>query len=111
MRTFGFLSTFYMFCMFVSLLILLQTFYVYLREQGLLSFLPGPLQRLLTGISFFDILVSVFIYKRFSKTVVAIFTPFLEAETPEQAKKMLRKQKTISPHVQKLLFRKVSFRH
>jgi hypothetical protein len=102
------LTAFFMLCMLMSLLILLQTFYVYMREQGLLSFLPRPIQHLLTGISFFDILVSIFIYKKFSKTIVAIVTPFLEADTPEQAKKMLKRQKGISSQTQKLLFRKVS---
>ena len=101
------ISTLFVLCVFVSILILFQTFYVYLREVGLLAFLPGSVQRLLTQISFFDILVSIFIYKRFSKLMLAIFSSFWEAKTPEEARKLLRKQANISPQVQKIIFRKV----
>jgi hypothetical protein len=53
-------------------------------------------------------LVNIFIYRRFSKLVTTILTPFLEARTPEEAKKMLKKAEGVSPQVQKFLFRKVS---
>lgn len=86
-------------CVLCSCVILGQISYAYLREQGLLAFLPSPVVHFFTSISVFDMLVSVFIYKRFSKLVYAIVTPFVEANTPEEAKKMLRKDKTISQNV------------
>ena len=52
--------------------------------------MPGPVQHLFTCVSFFDILVNVLIYRNFSKTVVAVVTPFLESKTPEEAKKKLK---------------------
>ncbi len=84
-------ATLFMLCTFIAILILFQAFYVYLREVGLLAFLPESVQRVLTTISFFDILVSIFIYKRFSKLVLAIINTFWEAKTPEEAKKILKK--------------------
>jgi len=94
-----------MLCVIVSIFFLFQTFYIYLREKGLLTFLPEPVQHLLTCVSFFDILVNVLIHRKFSKTVMAVVTPFFESKTPEEAKKKLKKQVPIN--VQKFLFRKV----
>jgi len=34
-------------------------------------------------VSFFDILVNVFIYRRMSKMIVALLQPFLKAESPD----------------------------
>ena len=59
-------------------------------------------------VSFFDIFVNIFIYRRISKMILAIFTPFVKANTPEEAKQMLKDEGKLPPNVYKALFRKVS---
>ena len=99
-------ATFFMLCVFVSILIMVQTLHVYFRQNGLLAFMPKPVQHFMQEVSFFDILVNIFIYKRMSKMVVGIVKPFLSAKTPEDAKKLLKKEVVIPPNVYRALLRK-----
>ena len=64
--------------------------YSYLRQQGLLAFMPPGLRRIMTEVSFFDILVDIFIHRKLSKMLVAIFSPFMKATTPEEVKQTLK---------------------
>ena len=82
--------------------------YSFVRQKGLLAFMPPGLQRTMLEVSFFDIFVNIFIYRRISKMILAIFTPFVKANTPEEAKQMLKDEGKLPPNVYKALFRKVS---
>jgi len=80
--------------------------YSYIRQQGLLAFLPAPLQQVMLETSFFDILINVFIHRKLSKMIVALFTPFFKAESPEEVKRILKEQGKLSVPIYKALFRK-----
>ena len=80
--------------------------YQYIRQKGLLAFMSPGLQKVMTEVSFFDILVNVFIHRRISKMIVALFKPFLKAETPEEAKAILKEEGKLPSKVYKALFRK-----
>ena len=45
----------------ISLVLLGFSFYVYLRQVGILYFMPSNVNNLLTEVSFFDILVQIII--------------------------------------------------
>lgn len=68
--------------------------------------MPNSMQHLMQEVSFFDILVNIFIYKRISKMAIAIVKPFFTAKTPEDAKKLLKREADIPPYVYKVLLRK-----
>ena len=68
--------------------------------------MPLFLVNILTEKSVFDILCDILIHKRFSKLVLAIFTPFWDAKSPEDAKRKLKKEARITPTIYKALFRK-----
>ena len=78
-----------MFSMFVSVSAGVFTIYIYSRQVGWQHFLPQKVNLFLQDVSIFDILVSIFIYRKFSKAVMAVMQPFFQAETPEQAKFLL----------------------
>ena len=82
--------------------------YSYIRQQGLLAFMPPGLQRIMLEVSFFDILVDILIHRKLSKMVVAIVSPFLKANSPEEVKARLKEEGKLPPSVYKGLFRKVS---
>ena len=68
--------------------------------------MPPGLQKVMTEVSFFDILVAVFIHRRLSKMLIAIFSPFFKATTPEEAKKVLKEEGKVPKRVYRALFRK-----
>ena len=70
--------------------------------------MPTKLQKLFTEVSFFEILVEVLIYRRVSRMVIAIVKPFVKANTPEEAKELLKRNGEISQNVYKGIFKKVS---
>ena len=70
--------------------------------------MPGALRRIMTEISFFDILVDVFIHRKMSKMVIAIFSPFLNSQSAEEVKARLKEEGKLPVSVYKGLFRKVS---
>lgn len=43
-------------------------------------------------------------YRQFTKTIIAIMTPFFSADTPEKARYLLRKEMKLSNDVRKILF-------
>ena len=71
--------------------------------------MPTKLQKLFTEVSFFEILVEVLIYRRVSRMVIAIVKPFVKANTPEEAKELLKRNGEISQNVYKGIFKKVSW--
>jgi hypothetical protein len=60
----------------------------------------------MTETSFFDILVNIFIHRRLSKMIIAIFSPFYKATSAEEVKQTLKEEGKLSPAVYKALFRK-----
>mmetsp|Transcript_16915 Transcript_16915/g.20059 ORF Transcript_16915/g.20059 Transcript_16915/m.20059 type:complete len:109 (-) Transcript_16915:687-1013(-) len=56
--------------------------------------------------SFFDILVNIFIHRRMSKMLIALFRPFIKAESPEEVKAILKEEGKLPTKVYKGLFRK-----
>lgn len=80
--------------------------YQYIRSQGLLAFMPPGLRRVMTEVSFFDILVDIFIHRKLSKMIVAIFSPFFNATTPEEVKQTLKEEAKLTEGVYRALFRK-----
>lgn len=56
--------------------------------------------------SFFDILVNVFIHRRISKMLIAIFSPFLNSQTADEVKEKLKQEGKLPATVYKALFRK-----
>ena len=76
---FGPLASLFLMMTSIALIAFLYSFYVYVRQKGVLFFLPKPVKELLTKVSFFDILVNIFIYRKVSKMVIAIMSPFFEA--------------------------------
>ena len=67
----------------LSLVFFFYSLYVYLRQVGILHFMPSGINKLMTEVSFFDILVNIFIYRKVSKMVLSIVSPFLNAQSPE----------------------------
>ena len=108
---FGLLTSFFILLVNVSVLLFWFVVYSYIRQQGLLKFLPPGLQNMMTQVSFFDILVGIFIERNLSKIVMAIVKPFMNASTPEEVKKTLKKEGKIPTVVYRGLFRKVSQDH
>lgn len=105
---FGWIGSFFLLMTLVANLLLLSIGYSKMRRVGLLAMLPPGLQKVMTEVSFFDILVNVLIYRRVSKMIIAIFSPFLKASTPEEAKEILKKEGKIPIAVYRGLLRKVS---
>lgn len=103
---FGLLTSFFILLVNVSVLLFWFVVYSYIRQQGLLKFLPPGLQNMMTQVSFFDILVGIFIERNLSKIVMAIVKPFMNASTPEEVKKTLKKEGKIPTVVYRGLFRK-----
>lgn len=62
----------------------------------------------MTEVSFFDILVGIFIERKLSKLVMSIVTPFMNAHSSEEVKRTLKKEAKIPTVVYRGLFRKVS---
>ena len=108
MSYFGATASFFLMLTFSSILILIFSILHFIRREGLLKFMPPGLQKLFTEVSFFEILVEVLIYRRISKMLIAILTPFIKANTPEEAKEMLKRNGQISENVYKGIFKKVS---
>jgi len=72
--------------------------------------LPKVLNKILLEVSIFDILVNIFIYKNTSKMVFAVCSPFMEAENPEEAKKILKNEAKVPAKVYKAIFTQVSLK-
>ena len=70
--------------------------YAYVRERGLISFLPVQVQSGLQSMTIFDILVAVFIERHFTKKVGAVVGPFMKAESAAEAKAILKQEGIIS---------------
>jgi len=92
----------------ISLVLLGFSFYVYLRQVGILYFMPSNVNNLLTQVSFFDILVQIIIHRNLSKLIGNIVTPFLTAHTAEEAKNILKTEAKLPDYIYKGLFQKVS---
>jgi hypothetical protein len=105
---FGFLASFFLSLMCLSFGAFMYSLYVYVMQEGLLSFLPAGVNKLLLEVSIFDILVNVFIYKRTSKMAIAVLSPFMEAKDPEEAKKILKDEAKVPAGVYKAIFTQVS---
>lgn len=79
------------------------------KKDGLISYLPSPLKRLLLSWSFFDLLCELFIMRSTFRLVSNIISPFLECETKEKAKSYLNRLKRkggVSPVLYKAIFKK-----
>lgn len=61
-------------------------------------------------VAFFDILVDIFIERKLSKMVIALFTPFINANTPDEVKATLKEEAKLPESVYHGLFRKVSLK-
>ena len=92
--------------MFLSVVAFWFIVYSYIRQQGLLAFMPAGLKRMMTEVAFFDILVDIFIHRKMSKMVISIVQPFMNAETPEEVKKIFKEEGKLTVGVYKGLFRK-----
>lgn len=57
-------------------------------------------------VAFFDILVDIFIERKLSKMVIALFTPFINANTPDEVKATLKEEAKLPESVYHGLFRK-----
>ena len=58
--------------------------------------------------SIFDILVTIFIERHFTKLCVEVLGPFMKAQSGEEAKAILKENGTISKKAWKTLFKQVS---
>jgi len=92
--------------MSLSVIVFWFLVYSYIRQQGLLAFLPPALQQTMLETSFFDILVNIFIHRRISKMLIAIFSPFLNSQTADEVKEKLKQEGKLPTTVYKALFRK-----
>ena len=104
------------FMMGLSIFLLLT--YQKVRKDGVISYLPSPLKRLLLNWytfvisfcrSFFDVLSELFIIKGTYRLFSNIIAPFLECETKEKARSYLsrlRRQNAISPILYHSIFKK-----
>ena len=90
----------------LSVLVFWFIIYSFIRQKGLLAFMPPGLRRIMTEVSFFDILVNIFIYRKLSKMIVAIFSPFLNSKTPEEVKQTLKSEAKLTEAAYRALFRK-----
>ena len=119
MSAFGLVNAVFMF--FVGIGISLMTLLTYqkIKKDGLISYLPGPLKRLLLNWykfklfnscrSLFDVLCELFIFRSAFRLIMNIITPFLECETREKARSYmsrLKRQKAINNETYKMIFRK-----
>ena len=77
------MTSIFILLMWLSTLAFWFLVYKYIRKKGLLAFMPPGLQTVMLETSFFDIFVNIFIHRRLSKMIIAIFSPFLNAKTPE----------------------------
>ena len=68
--------------------------------------MPPGLKTVMLETSFFDILVNIFIHRKLSKMLVAIFSPFMKATTPEEVKQTLKEEAKLSEGAYRALFRK-----
>ena len=82
--------------------------YQFVRQKGLLAFMPPGLRKVMLEVSFFDILVNIFIYRKLSKMLIALFKPFISADDPEVVKQTLKEEGKLPESVYRGLFRKVS---
>lgn len=101
---FGLFASFFLLLTFLSSLVFLYSLYVYVRQQGLMSFAPGGIKNLMLEVSIFDILVNIFIYRKMSKMLGAVFSPFMKANTPEEARQILKNEAKVPAAVYKALF-------
>ena len=96
------------FCMVMSMVCGVYSVYLHTREVGLRKYLPKKLDDILNETSLFDIIAEVFIFRRFTKLMIRIGTPFWTAQTPEEAKYMLKTDPEIDKYTKKIIFGKVS---
>lgn len=92
-----------------GILLLLILSYQKIRKDGIISFLPGRVKRLLLRWSFFDFLCEIFIVRNNFRLFSNIIAPFLECETKDRAKAnlyRLKNQGLITPRLYKVLFKK-----
>lgn len=68
--------------------------------------MPAGLKRMMTEVSFFDILVDILIHRKMSKMVISIVNPFMNAENPDEVKKIFKEEGKLTVGVYKGLFRK-----
>ena len=80
--------------------------YTFIRQKGLLAFMSPGLQRVMLEVSFFDILIDILVYRKLSKMIIALVSPFFKAETPEEVKQTLKKEGKLPESVYRGLFRK-----
>ena len=71
-----------------------------------MAFMPPGLRRIMTEVSFFDILVDIIIHRKLTKKIVAIFSPFLNSKTPEEVKQTLKSEAKLTEGAYRALFRK-----
>jgi hypothetical protein len=95
-----------MFSMFVSVAAGVYSIYAYSRHVGWQHFLPRSVNIFLNNVSIFDILVNTFIYRQFFHTVMAVINPFLQSDTPQAARALLKSDNILSEKVQKIIFKK-----
>ena len=83
--------------------------YQKIKKDGIISYLPGALKRVLLSWSLFDFLCEIFIVRNNFRLFSNIIAPFLECETKDRAKANLRQLKTqgqITPDLYKVIFKK-----
>jgi hypothetical protein len=80
-----------------------------MKKDGVISYLPVPIKRLLLSWSFFDLLCELFIVRNTFRLISNIIAPFIECETKDKAKSQLHKllrQKAITPELYRVLFKR-----
>ena len=102
------LTSFFILMVSLSVFAFWFIIYQFIRSKGFLAFMPPGLQRVMSEVSFFDILVDIFIHRKLSKMVIALFTPFIKSDTPDKVKEMLKEEGKLPESVYRGLFRKVS---
>lgn len=83
--------------------------YQKIRKDGIISYLPGALKRVLLSWSLFDFLCEIFIVRNNFRLFSNIIAPFLECETKDRAKATLlrlKNQGSITHELYKVLFKK-----
>eukprot|EP00347_Sterkiella_histriomuscorum_P007094 403350279 len=79
-----------------------------IRKDGLITYFPGMLKRLLLNWSIYDILCEIFYFRTTMIILANIITPFMHCHSPDEAKEALdsMKHEALGPRVHAIIFRK-----
>ncbi|TNV81345.1 hypothetical protein FGO68_gene2832 [Halteria grandinella] len=107
--TFGLINALFILLFMCGILLLIILSYQKIRKDGIISYLPGALKRVLLSWSLFDFLCEIFIVRNNFRLFSNIIAPFLECETKNRAKAnlhRLKNQGSITPELYKVIFKK-----